>query len=59
MDVAGPTAGDVGAYEAALRRLAALERVEVRDLRARDGVTNFGLTLVFKPETAAGNGGAP
>jgi hypothetical protein len=53
------TADDVGVYETALRKHAALEKVEVRDLRARDGVTTFGLSLVFKTETTAGNGGAP
>jgi hypothetical protein len=53
------SADDVGVYEAALRNLSMLEKVEIRDLRARDGVTTFGLTLVFKPDAAAGNGGAP
>lgn len=53
------TADDVGAYEAALRSLPVLEKVEIRDLRARDGVTTFGLSLAFKPDAAAGNGGAP
>jgi len=53
------SADDVGAYEAALRNLPALEKVQVRDLRARDGVTTFGLSLAFKPDAAAGNGGAP
>ncbi|HEY0865657.1 MAG TPA: hypothetical protein VGD97_16245 [Lacunisphaera sp.] len=53
------SADDVGAYEAALRNLAVLEKVEIRDLRARDGVTTFGLSLAFKPHLAAGNGGAP
>jgi hypothetical protein len=53
------SADDVGAYEAALRNLATLEKVEIRDLRARDGVTTFGLSLAFKPDVAAGNGGAP
>lgn len=53
------SADDVGAYEAALRNLPALEKVEIRDLRARDGVTTFGLSLAFKPDAAAGNGGAP
>lgn len=53
------SADDVGAYEAALRSLPALEKVEIRDLRARDGVTTFGLSLAFKPDALAGNGGAP
>ena len=53
------SADDVGVYEAALRNLPALEKVEIRDLRARDGVTTFGLTLAFKPDATAGHGGAP
>lgn len=53
------SADDVGVYEAALRNHPALEKVEIRDLRARDGVTTFGLSLAFKPDAMAGNGGAP
>lgn len=53
------SADDVGAYEAALRSLPVLDKVEIRDLRARDGVTTFGLSLAFKPDATAGNGGAP
>lgn len=53
------SADDVTNYEAALQKLPALERVEVRDLRARDGVTTFGLIVTFKADTTAGNGGAP
>jgi hypothetical protein len=49
------SAEDVGTYEAALRRLPALEKSEIHDLRARDGVTTFGLSVAFKP----GTGGAP
>lgn len=53
-------ADDVGTYEAALRRLPALEKVEIRDLRARDGVTTFGLSVAFKAEGGgAAPGGAP
>jgi Tfp pilus assembly protein PilN len=52
------SADDVGAYETALRALAGLEKVEVRDLRARDGVTTFALTIAFKADAATGNGGA-
>lgn len=52
-------ADDVGAYETALRNLAVLEKVEIRDLRARDGITTFGLTVAFKADAAPGNGGAP
>lgn len=47
---------DVGAYEAVLRQLPLVDRVEVRDARARDGVTTFGLSVAFKAEF--GNGGA-
>jgi len=54
------SADDVGTYEAALRRLPALEKVEIRDLRARDGVTTFGLSVAFKTEGGgAAPGGAP
>lgn len=53
------SADDVGTYETALRAMATLDRVEIKDLRARDGVTTFGLSVAFKPETTAGNGGAP
>lgn len=52
------SADDVGTFEAALRRMPALDKVEIKDLRARDGVTTFALTVAFKPETNAGNGGA-
>jgi hypothetical protein len=52
------SADDVGAYEAALRSLPALDRVEVRDLRAREGVTTFGLSIAFKPDAVPENGGA-
>jgi hypothetical protein len=48
------TADDVGTYESALRKLPALEKAEIHDLRARDGVTTFGLSVVFKIETAPG-----
>lgn len=50
-------ADDVGQYETALREMEAVERVEIRDLRARDGVTTFGLTLAFRPDAQPGNGG--
>jgi hypothetical protein len=53
------SADDVGTYEAALRKIAALEKVEIHDLRARDGVTTFGLSVAFKVEGAPGTGGAP
>lgn len=48
---------DVDAFQAALRKLAELEKADVRDLRARDGVTTFTLSVVFKAAPTAGNGG--
>ncbi len=51
------SADDVTAYETALRGLAVLEKVEVRDLRAREGVTTFGLSVTFKVEPAPAAGG--
>lgn len=48
---------DVDAFQAALRKLADLEKADVRDLRARDGVTTFTLSVVFKAAPTAGNGG--
>jgi hypothetical protein len=53
------SAGDMGAYETALRSLPVLEKVEARVLGVRDGVTTFGLTVAFKPDASQGNGGAP
>jgi len=50
-------AGDIGTYESELRTLPNLDRIEVRDLRAREGVTTFGMILAFKDEN--GTGGAP
>lgn len=51
------SADDVGTYEAALRAMDTLEKIEIHDLRARDGVTTFALSVAFKPEANAGNGG--
>lgn len=48
-------ANDVGNFEAALRQLPVLASVEVRDLRAREGMTSFVVALAFKP--AAGGAG--
>lgn len=50
-------AGDIGAYESELRLLPNIGSIEVRDLRAREGVTTFGMVLAFKDE--GGPGGAP
>lgn len=55
-------AGDavsVGAFESALRAVAVLESVEIRDVRLRDGQTTFQLKAVFKPGAFAGAGGKP
>ncbi|MBC8010861.1 MAG: hypothetical protein H7067_12285 [Burkholderiales bacterium] len=49
-------AEDVGAYENALRALPALASVSTRDVRARDGVTSFVITIEFK-SAALRNGG--
>ena len=43
-------AADVSKYEKQLRDSAALTAVVTRDLRSRDGVTTFILTITFKPE---------
>ena len=48
---------DVGAYEKALRALPALNSVQTREVRVRDGGTSFVLALEFKAE-ALRNGGA-
>lgn len=53
------TPGDVSAYETALRGLPVLERVEVRDLRTREGVTTLSLRVAFKAGATFGNGGSP
>jgi hypothetical protein len=54
-----PNAADVGGYEVALRGLQTQERVEVRDLRMRDGVTSFVLAVTFKPAALQPEGGPP
>jgi hypothetical protein len=45
-------ANDVGIFETALRKLPNLDRVEIRDLRAREGMTSFVVALAFKPVVA-------
>jgi hypothetical protein len=50
-------ANDVGAFEAALRKLPNLDRVEIRDLRAREGMTSFVAALAFKPVVAVAAAG--
>ncbi len=59
IDAQTNSADDVGAYETALRALPALDRVEVREPRVRDGVTTFGLSVAFKPDALPEAGGAP
>ena len=51
-------AADAGQYEAALRARPELASVETRDLRSRDGITSFVLTVTFKPESLHGGPGA-
>jgi hypothetical protein len=50
-------ASDVGVYANALKALAALAEVKTGEVRSRDGMTTFVLSLEFKPE-ALRNGGA-
>lgn len=50
-------ADSVGAYETALRALPAIESLEVRDLRLRDGLTTFQLVATFREGTLAGVAG--
>lgn len=45
------SAADVGQYEAVLRAAPELAGVETRDLRSRDGLTTFTLTVNFRPES--------
>lgn len=52
------TAPDVGQFEAILRATPELAAIEVRDLRSRDGVTSFTLSITFKPEALQKEGGA-
>ncbi len=55
-------ADTVGNFESALRGLPAAEGVEVRDLRLRDGLTTFQLTVRFREAALAaldGPGGSP
>lgn len=48
------SADDVGALEAALRQMPTLEKVEVKNIRASNGVTTFGLAVTFKSENNLG-----
>jgi hypothetical protein len=52
-------AADAGVYEAALRQLPQVERVETRELRAREGMTSFVMAVKFKAGAATpAKGGA-
>jgi hypothetical protein len=44
-------AGDVSNFEQALHDAAGVATVKTRDIRARDGVTSFVITVVFQPDT--------
>ena len=62
LEIEAQTSGpdDVGAFESALNKLANIEKVEIKDLRAREGVTTFGITVAFKADTTPTTvGGAP
>ena len=60
MDIEGQTAnaGDLRDFEADVRKLAAIEHVEVRDPRTREGLTTFVLEVTFKPGWLKAGGGA-
>ena len=51
-------APDVGQYEAVLRTAKDLSAVEMRDLRSREGITSFTLSVTFKPEALHEGGGS-
>ncbi len=51
------SAPDVGQFEAVLRATPDFAGVEVRDLRSREGVTSFTLTITFKPGSLQKEGG--
>jgi hypothetical protein len=60
MEVEAQTAnaGDIGAYEAALRGAPEIAALETRDLRSREGTTSFILSATFKAGSLTA-GGAP
>jgi hypothetical protein len=43
-------ASDVSNFEQALHEAPGIAQVKTRDIRARDGVTSFVITVVFKPD---------
>ncbi len=49
-------AADPQAYEQALASIAAVEKVELRDLRTSGGRTTFLVAITFKPGFAAQGG---
>ena len=51
-------ANDLRVYEDALRKLGAIERIELRDPRMRAGRTTFQLEVTFKTDWAGSGGGA-
>jgi hypothetical protein len=53
IEASSPQAGDVSAFEAALRQRAELERIELRELRTRDNLTSFTLAVQFTAGSVA------
>jgi hypothetical protein len=51
IDATSSTAGQVSVYEATLRNLPMIQRVEVRDLRTRGETATFTIVVTFKPDT--------
>jgi hypothetical protein len=51
IDATASNAGQVSVYEATLRNLPMIQRVEVRDLRTRGETATFTLVVTFKPDT--------
>ncbi len=45
-----PNAADIGAFEQALSADPLVAKVETRDIRGREGLTTFALTVTFRPE---------
>lgn len=60
MDIEAQTgnATDLRDFEAGLRRLGGVEKVELRDPRTREGLTTFLLEVTFKPGWFKAGGGA-
>lgn len=53
IDAQTANANDVGAFEAALRKLPNLEHVDIRIQQTREGMTSFVVALAFKPAPAS------